>query len=122
MLTASMGWILIVSGAVASIGGIVVFLFPRPILELGFGTKSDDGVVISLVRHWGVMVVVLYTLTVYCGYVPATRPPIMIAAIVDKLGMIGLFLFGPMKRTIALTGLVITDGILSVLFLAYLVG
>ena len=120
MLASSMSWLLIVSGTVASLAGVGVFLFPRPTLELGFGTTSADGVVISLVRHWGVMVVVLYALTVYCGYVPATRPAIMTAAIIDKLGMIVLFLFGPMKRTLALTGLVITDGALSLLFIAYL--
>ena len=122
MLASSIGWILIVSGAVAALGGVGVFLFPRLTLELGFGAESADGVVISLVRHWGVMVFALYALTVYCGYVPATRAPIMAAAVIDKLGMIGLFLFGPMKRTVALTGLVIIDGILSILFVAYLVG
>jgi hypothetical protein len=110
-----------VSGTLAAVGGIGVFLFPKLTLELGFGTASADGVVISLVRHWGVMVFALYALTVYCGYVPAARLPIMTAAIIDKLGMIALFLFGPMKRTMALTGLVIIDGILSILFLAYLV-
>jgi len=67
------------------------------------------------------MVFVLYALTMYNGYVPAARPPLMTAAVIDKLGLIGLFLFGPMRRTAALTGFVIADGILSLLFIAYLV-
>lgn len=51
----------------------------------------------------------------------AARPPIMTAAVIDKLGLIGLFLFGPMKRTAALTSLVVADGISFVLFIAYLI-
>jgi hypothetical protein len=51
-----MGWILIASGVLAAIAGIGAFLFPGRVLQSLFGTESGDGVVISLVRHWGVMV------------------------------------------------------------------
>jgi hypothetical protein len=84
MLASSIGWILIGSGVATAIGGLAACLFPQPVLQLVFGAKSNDGVTIFFVRHWGGLLFVVCALTVYSAYVPATRVPILTAAVIEK--------------------------------------
>ena len=87
MLTSSIGWILIVSGAATAAGGLVVC-----------------------------------ALTVYSAYFPATRAPILTAAVIEKFAIVVLIFFGPAKRTVAMTAVAVMDGTLAILFVAYLPG
>ena len=122
MLASYIGWILIVSGITTAGGGLAACLFPRLVLQFVFGTKSADGGTLFFVRHWGALLFVVCALTVYCAYVPATRVPILTAAIVEKFVIVALIFFGPAKRTVAMTFVAAMDGILAVLFVAYLAG
>ena len=74
------------------------------------------------VRHWGALLFVVCALTVYSAYVPASRVPILTAAIIEKFAIFALVFFGPLKRTIAMTVGGIMDGVLAILFTAYLAG
>ncbi len=74
------------------------------------------------VRHWGALLFVVCALTVYSAYVPISRVPILTAAIIEKLVIVALIFFGPWKRTIAMTVVGIMDGVLAMLFSAYLAG
>jgi hypothetical protein len=87
-----------------------------------FGAKSSDGVTMFFVRHWGALLFVVCALTVYSGYVPVSRAPILTAAILEKLAIVALIFFGPFKRTLAVTVIGIMDGVLAILFIAYLAG
>ena len=120
MLVSSMGWILILSGAATALGGLAACLFPHPVLKLVFGAKSDDGLTLFFVRHWGALLCVVCALTVYSAYFPATRVPILTASVIEKLVIVAVIFFGPLKRTPAMTAIGIMDGILTVLFAAYL--
>ncbi len=120
MLASSIGWILIGSGVATAIGGLAACLFPQPVLRLVFGAKSNDGVTIFFVRHWGALLFVVCALTVYSAYVPATRVPILTAAIIEKFAIVALIFFGPAKRTVAMTLVAAMDGILALLFVVYL--
>ncbi len=122
MLRSSIGWILIVSGVSTAAGGLAVCLFPQHASQLLFGTKSTDGVMIFLIRHWGALLFVVCALTVYGAYVPATRTPILTAAVIEKFVIVGLIFFGPVKRTVAMTAIAALDGTLAILFVAYLAG
>jgi hypothetical protein len=122
MLASSIGWILIGSGVATAIGGLAACLFPQPVLQLVFGAKSNDGVTIFLVRHWGGLLFVVCALTVYSAYVPATRVPILTVAVIEKFLIVVLILFGPAKRTAAMTAVAVMDGTLAILFVAYLAG
>jgi len=122
MLASNIGWILIVSGIATAAGGLAACLFPAPVLQLVFSARSNDGVTIFFVRHWGALLCIVCALTAYAGYVPAARPPILTAAIIEKLIIVGLISFGPVKRTAALTAIGMLDGALSALFAAYLAG
>jgi len=122
MLESSIGWILIVSGIATSAAGLGAFLFPQQVLRLVFGAESSDDLTTFFTRHWGMLLCVICALTVYSAYVPATRPPILTAAAIEKIAIVGLLLFGPAKRTIAMTGVAIMDGVLAVVFVVYLAG
>lgn len=74
------------------------------------------------VRHWGALLFVVCALTVYSAYVPVTRVPILTASIIEKIAIVALIFFGPLKRTVAMTAVGIMDGVLAILFMAYLAG
>lgn len=76
---------------------------------------------IFFVRHWGALLFVICALTVYCAYVPASRAPILTAAIVEKVAIVDLVFLGPAKRTLAMTAIATTDAVLAVLFVVYLI-
>ncbi len=121
-LTSSIGWILIVSGVPTSAGGLAALLFPKPVLQFVFGVRDTDGITMLLIRHWGALLFVVCGLTVYSAYFPATRAPILTAAIIEKLAIVLLIFFGSAKRTVAMTALAVMDGTLVILFVAYLAG
>lgn len=122
MLGSSIGWILIISGVATAAGGLAACLFPLPVLQLIFGAKTTDGLTMFFIRHWGALLFVVCALTVYSAYVPGTRVPILTAAVIEKLAIVLLIVFGPAKRTVAMTAIATMDGILAILFVAYLAG
>ena len=122
MLASSIGWILIVSGIATAAGGLAACLFPQLVLQFVFGAKSTDGVTMFFVQHWGGLLFVVCALTVFSAYVPATRAPILTASVIEKFVIVILIFFGPVKRTVAMTAIATMDGILAILFVAYLAG
>jgi hypothetical protein len=122
MLDSSIGWILIVSGVGTAIGGLAACLFPQPVLRLVFGAESTEGLTMFFIRHWGALLFVVCALTVYSAYVPATRVPILTASVIEKFVIVVLIFFGPVKRTVTMTAIGTMDGILAILFVAYLAG
>ena len=122
MLASSIAWILIVSGAATAVGGLAACLFPQPVSQLVFGAKSIDSLTMFLIRHWGGLLFVVCALTVFSAYVPATRAPILTASVIEKFVIVILIFFGPVKRTVAMTAIATMDGILAILFVAYLAG
>jgi hypothetical protein len=122
MLASSIGWILIISGIGTAAFGLGALFLPRTTLHLMFGVKSVDGVTMFFVRHWGALLFVVCALTVYSAYVPVSRVPILTAAIIEKLAIVALIFFGPFKRTLTITVIGIVDGVLAILFIAYLAG
>ena len=123
MLASNIEWILIVSGIGTAAGGLAACLFPKQALQLVFGAKSDDGLTMFFVRHWGALLCVVCALTVYSAYIPATRVPILTASVpIEKVVIVALIFLGPVKRTFAMTAIGTMDGVLAVLFIAYLAG
>jgi hypothetical protein len=118
MLTSSIGWTLIVSGAATAAGGLAACLFPQTVLQLLAGTKTTDGLTMFFIRHWGALLFVVCALTVYSAYFPATRIPILTAAVIEKFVVVVLIFFGPVKRTVAMTAVAALDGTLAILFVS----
>ncbi len=114
MLASSIAWILILSGVATAAGGLAACLFPKPVLQLVFGAKSNDGLTMFFVRHWGALLCIVCALTVYSAYVPAARAPILTASVIEKFVIVALIFFGPLKRTFAMTAIGTMDGVLAV--------
>jgi len=74
------------------------------------------------IRHWGALLFVVCSLTVYAAFFPNTRGPILTAAAFEKLIIFILTFFGKLARTPAMAAIAIMDGVLAVLFTLYLVG
>ena len=122
MLASSIGWILVVSGIPTAAAGLAALLFPKTILGLVFGSTDASPVTMFFTRHWGALLFVVCSLTVYAAFFPDTRGPILTAAAIEKLAIFMLTFFGKLPRTPAMTAIAVTDGLLAVLFTFYLVG
>jgi hypothetical protein len=73
MLASSIGWILVVSGIPSAAAGLAALLFPEAVLGLVFGSTDTNPIIIFFTRHWGALLFVVCSLTVYAGLVPDTR-------------------------------------------------
>jgi hypothetical protein len=114
--------ILVVSGLITAGGGLAGFLLPKLFLRLGFGDESPTDSAVFFVRHWGVLIIAIAALIVYCAYVPSIRVPVLEAAVVEKFAIGLLVFFGPLKRTAGMTAIALVDGFFAVVYVAYLAG
>lgn len=121
-MASSIGWILVVSGTVTAVGGLAAALFPKQLLELGFGARAVDAWHLFFVRHWGVLIFAVGALLAYSASAPAARAPILIAGAGEKIAVVLLILFGPLKRTVVMTAAAAFDGLFALLYIAYLAG
>jgi len=122
MLASSIGWILVVSGIPTAAAGLAALLFPKTVLGLVFGSTDTGPITIFFTRHWGALLFVVCSLTVYAAFFPDTRGPILTAAAIEKLAIFILTFSGKLTRTPAMAAIAIMDGLLAVLFTFYLVG
>jgi hypothetical protein len=114
--------ILVVSGLITAGGGLAAFLLPKLFLRFGFGDESPTDSAVFFVCHWGVLIIAVGALIVYCAYVPTIRVPVLVAAVVEKFAIGLLVFFGPLKRTAGMTAVALVDGFFAVLYVAYLAG
>ena len=122
MLASSIKWILVISGIPTAAAGLAALLFPQPTLKLVFGADNPSALTEFFARHWGTLLFVVCSLTIYAAFFPDTRGPILTAAIFEKVIIFFLIFFGSLTRTNMMTAVAIMDGSLAVLFTAYLLG
>ena len=72
-------------------------------------------------RHWGALLFVICSLTVYAALFPEARGPILTAAAIEKLIIFILVFFGKFTRTPAMAAVAVVDGLLAVVFALYLI-
>src|SRR5262252_4651183 len=122
MLASSIEWILVASGIVTAGAGLTALLFPHPFLRSAFGVENPTSSLVFFVRHWGVLIFVVGALIVYSAYAPNVRPPVLVAAAIEKFAIGLLTFFGPVRRTTAMTAIAVGDGGFAILYVAYLAG
>jgi hypothetical protein len=122
MLASSMKWILVVSGILTAGAGLAALLLPQTTLRLVFEADNTGSLTEFFARHWGALLFVVCSLTIYAAFFPDTRGPILTAAIFEKIVIVGLIFFSGLERTSMMTAIAIMDGSLAVLFTAYLLG
>lgn len=111
--------ILYVTGAVTMTPLLQFFL---PTLNLGLsGLVVGDDAGILFARHWGLMAACFGALLIFSAMRPNVRKPIVLAALVEKIGLVTLILMG--WNNPALAGLHLTaifDGVCVFVYGAYL--
>jgi len=122
MLASSIKWILVISGILTAAGGLAALLLPQTTLRLVFGADNTSSLTEFFARHWGALLFVVCSLTIYAAFFPDTRGPILTAAVFEKVIIFVLIFFGSLTRTNMMTAIAIMDGSLVVLFTAYLLG
>jgi len=68
MLASSIGWILVVSGIPTAAAGLAALLSPKTVLGLVFGSTDTSPITIFFARHWGALLFVVCSLTVYAAF------------------------------------------------------
>ncbi len=116
MLGSSIGWILIVTGAVTAGGGLAAFLFPKPVLGLVFGVADPPSSTRFFARHWGVLIFAIGGLLAYAAPAPEIRLPVLIAGALEKFAVVALIFFGPLKRTAPMTAIAAMDGAFAIVY------
>jgi hypothetical protein len=122
MLESSIGWVLVVSGVVTAGGGLAAMLFPAALLRLVFGAGDCGRSTTFFVRHWGVLIFTIGALIAYGAYAPMVRPAVLTAAAIEKIAIVALIFFGPLKRTAGMTAVAAIDGAFAAIYVAYLAG
>lgn len=119
MIERHIGKILVVTGAV-TLTPLLQFFLPALNLSLsGLVVADETGLLFA--RHWGLMAACFGALLMFAAAHPAVRKPIIIAALVEKLGLVSLIVMA--WNNPALAGLhlaALFDGACVLLYGAYL--
>ena len=112
--------VLLVSGAFTLLP-IIVFLFPTRGPRLLFGVDAPDGAGGLFTRHWSLLAPSLGALLIYAAWHSEIRAPLMLAAGIEKAGLIGLILADWKKaHTARMRPIVIVDLVIVSVYAVYL--
>jgi hypothetical protein len=100
---------------------ILVLLLPRQGHRLLFGIDASAGAGGLFTRHWSVLAPSLGALLIYAAWHPELRAPLMLAAGIEKAGLIG-FIVADWKKphTAGMRPIVIIDVLIVLVYALYL--
>ena len=111
--------ILIVTG-VATATMLIQFFAPLPVLRLIYGEAPTDGVTVALARHWGLLIFCVGVLLIYAAFSPPARAPILVFAVIEKIGL-GVCMLGTLLRRQGIVAvLAVADLLMALVYLLYL--
>jgi len=114
--------ILTVTGIVTALV-VLQFFFPVAVLRLLSKLSIEDEAGLFFACHWGLLAFVIGGLLVYAAGHAEAREAIMIAAAVEKAGLVGLVLLNASKPfTHGLRLAAVFDGVCVLIYSAYLLG
>lgn len=122
MIAAHIEAILWFTGVVTALP-IVQFIAPRFGLKLLFKVEVHDPAGLLFARHWGLLAFTMGGLLLYAAGHPQARYPILLAAMIEKAGLVGLI--AAEWNALHTRGLRLTlafDAACSVIFAAWLLG
>src|SRR5262249_32461626 len=102
MIAAHIELILIVTGS-ATATMLTQFFAPLAVLRLIYGEAPTDGITVALARHWGLLIFCVGALLIYAAFYPSVRAPILVFAIIEKIGL-GVCILGTSVRGQGIAG------------------
>src|SRR5215470_10031852 len=113
--------ILIVTGA-ATATMLSQFFAPLPVLRLIYGDAPTDRVSVALARHWGLLIFCVGALLIYAAFNPPVRAPILVFAVIEKIGL-GVCVLGTSLRKQGIAAmLAAADLLMAAVYVFYLRG
>jgi hypothetical protein len=113
--------ILIVTGA-ATATMLSQFFAPLPVLRLIYGEAPTDGVSVALARHWGLLIFCVGALLIYAAFNPPIRVPILVFAVIEKVG-VGVCVLGTSLRRQGIAAVLAAgDLLMALVYILYLWG
>lgn len=88
MLASHIGALLLIAGLITALP-ILQFLFPALGLRLLYKLELRDQTGLFFARHWGVLAACFGGLLVYASAHELVRQPIVVAAMLEKAGLVG---------------------------------
>lgn len=112
--------VLLVSGAFTMMP-VLIFLFPTSGPRILFGVDAPEGAGGLFTRHWSVLAPSLGALLIYAAWHPELRAPLMLAAGIEKAGLIGLIVADWKKpHTARMRPILIIDVVIVSVYAIYL--
>jgi len=113
--------ILIVTGADTATM-LSQFFAPLPVLRLIYGEAPTDGVSVALARHWGLLIFCVGALLIYAAFYPPVRVPILVFAVIEKIGL-GVCVLGTSLRKQSFAAVLAAgDLLMAAVYVSYLRG
>lgn len=114
-------WILYVTGAITAAAGLQ-YLAPVSALKLLSKLSLQEAAGLFYARHWGLLAAVIGGLLCYAASHPAVREPVLVAAMLEKLGLVALiFAQWRMPHTQGMRLTCVFDATCSILYAMMLV-
>jgi hypothetical protein len=88
MLAPHIRALLLIAGVVTALP-ILQFLFPAPALRLLYKLELRDEAGLFFARHWGLLAACFGGLLIYASGHEQAREPIVLAAMLEKAGLVG---------------------------------
>ena len=120
MIATRIELILIVSGAATTM--LSQFFAPLPVLRLIYGEAPTDGVSVALARHWGLLIFCVGALLIYAAFNPTVRTPILLFAVIEKVGLGVCVLGTPLRGQGIVAVLAAADLLMALIYVVYLSG
>ena len=121
MIATHIELILIVTGA-ATATLLGQFFAPLPVLRLIYGEAATDVVSVALPRHWGLLIFCVGALLIYAAFYPPVRAPILVVAVIEKVGL-GVCVLGTLLRRQGIAAVLAgADLLMALVYLFYLSG
>ena len=121
MIATHIELILIITGA-ATATMLSQFFAPLPVLRLIYGEAPTDGVSVALARHWGLLIFCVGALLIYAAFYPPVRAPILVFAVIEKIGL-GVCVLGTSLRKQGIAAVLAAgDLLMAAVYVFYLRG
>jgi len=121
MIATHIELILIVTGA-ATATMLIQFFAPLPVLRRIYGEAPTDGVSVALARHWGLLIFCVGGLLIFAAFYPPVRAPIVVFAVIEKIGL-GVCVLGTSLRRKGIAAVLAgADLLMALVYVLYLSG